>query len=85
VVNIPQNKNYFWQTLMKKKLPHANVQESVAMAMGALVHTYCQYPDQCLHEVSGGNKRLSFPALLNEKSKFHQQLHHKHELEHLYN
>jgi Ca2+-binding EF-hand superfamily protein len=22
---------------------------------------------------------------LNEKSKFHQQLHHKHELEHLYN
>ena len=40
---------------MKKKLPHANVQESVAMAMGALVHTYCQYPDQCLHEVSGGN------------------------------
>jgi hypothetical protein len=29
--------------------------------------------------------RLSFPSLLNEKSKFHQQLHHKHELEHLYN
>jgi hypothetical protein len=23
--------------------------------------------------------------LKNEKSKFHQQLHHKHELEHLYN
>jgi hypothetical protein len=22
---------------------------------------------------------------LNEKFKFHQQLHHKHELEHLYN
>lgn len=38
-------------TLMKKKLPNANVQESVAMAMGALIHTYCQYPDQCLHEV----------------------------------
>ena len=37
---------------MKKKLPNAIIQESVAMAMGALVHTYCQYPDQCLHEVS---------------------------------
>lgn len=37
--------------LMKKKLPNANIQESVAMAMGALVHTYCQYKDQCLHEV----------------------------------
>jgi hypothetical protein len=28
---------------------------------------------------------MLFPQLLNEKSKFHQQLHHKHELEHLYN
>jgi hypothetical protein len=26
-----------------------------------------------------------YDELLNEKSKFHQQLQHKHELEHLYN
>jgi hypothetical protein len=59
--NSTQNKNYFWQTLMKKKLPHANVQESVAMAMGALVHTYCQYPDQCLpHDTSVVNIHTIF-------------------------
>ncbi|XP_071131491.1 microsomal triglyceride transfer protein large subunit-like isoform X2 [Mytilus edulis] len=44
--------------LMKKKLPNVNIQESVAMATGAVIHTYCQYPDQCQHEIVKEYKQL---------------------------
>lgn len=37
--------------LFKKKLPSTQIREAVALALGAVIHSFCQNPEQCQQEI----------------------------------
>ncbi|KAL5018121.1 hypothetical protein ScPMuIL_003843 [Solemya velum] len=50
--------------IMKKDLPSSELQESVALGMGALVNTYCTLPDRCKDQVISDYKRIVTEKLM---------------------
>lgn len=49
----------FWlQNLFKKDPPSNQVKEGIALALGAVIYTYCQTPGNCQHQVRPGTEFL---------------------------